>query len=197
VDDFLLGRMNEAERERFEAHLFECDACFRAVAGSEAVLAAVKRHGDRIFVPGAVPARRQPRPRKVWPYAAAVAALLLAAWIGFLPRHPGQEPMLASGTPGDAVRGGAMSGISPSGALPEAPAVLEWKALPAAGDYKVSLSGPGVEWSRDTTTARIEIPPDVRAKMVPGVDYRWKVKAFAREGGLLAVSQEAVFRIAE
>ncbi len=90
-----------------------------------------------------------------------------------------------------------MEGIAPVGQLAEAPVVLEWKPVGVAGDYTVTLTGPGLAWSERTASPRIEIPPDIRARMVRGGEYRWKVKAFARQGGLLAVSAEAAFRIAE
>jgi hypothetical protein len=199
IDDFLLGRMSAADQERFEEHLFQCDACFRETTGREAVLAAVRRHGARIFAPGAAaPAKPAARRRwmRLWPYA-ATAALLLAAWIGFAPgrRAGGRVPLAPPGS--DAVRGAAVALIAPSGALPAVPSALEWEPAGGAADYSVSLSGPGLAWSGRTAAARIEIPADIRARIVPGTEYRWKVRAFAPQGGLTAASPEASFRIAE
>ncbi len=200
VDEYLLGRLGEAETEGLEAHLFECDDCFQAAGGGEAVLAAVRRHGGRIFGPAAetVPLRPKRRAWRAWPFAAAAAAaLLLAVWIGLGPRRPGSG-MPSYGPPTEeSVRGGSLEGITPVGPLADAPSVLEWKPVGAAGDYTVILTGPGLNWSARAAAARIEIPPDVRAKMVRGGSYRWKVKAFASQGGLLAVSAEAAFRIAD
>lgn len=200
VDDFLLDRMSAADQEIFEEHLFQCDACFRETTGREAVLAAVRRHGARIFAPSAA-APAKPAARRgwirLWPYAATAAAVLLTAWIGFAPgrRAGGQVALAPPGS--DAVRGATVALIAPSGALAAAPSALEWEPAGGAADYSVSLSGPGLAWSGRTADARIEIPADIRARIVPGAEYRWKVRAFAPEGGLTAASPEAAFRIAE
>ncbi|MDD8026674.1 MAG: zf-HC2 domain-containing protein [Acidobacteriota bacterium] len=200
VDDYLLDRMSADDKGRFEEHLFQCGRCFRDVSEHEAVLAAVRKHGGRIFAPDArtAPARRISRRGfpPAWAYAASAAAVLLAIWIGFHPgnRDGGGVPLTPPSS--DAIRGGSMEGIAPAGVLPAAPSALEWKPAEEGLDYTVSLSGPGLAWSGRTAAGRIEIPPDIRAKLVPGIEYRWKVRAFAPQGGLAAVSRETVFRIA-
>lgn len=198
IDDYLLGRLDEAGKESLEAHLFECDDCFRAASGSEAVLAALRRHGGRVFGPAAdsAPSRPGRRALRAWPFAAAAAAgLLLAVWVGLGPHGSGAGTVPFAPPTEEGVRGGSLEGISPVGPRAEAPAVLEWEPVGAAGDYSVTLAGPGLAWSARTAAPRIEIPSDIRAKMVRGGEYRWKVKAFAPQGGLLAVSAEATFLI--
>jgi hypothetical protein len=201
LDDYLLNRMSGDDKNRFEEHLFLCDRCYRDVAEREAVLAAVRKHGGRIFAPEARPApakqsvwRGLPR---LWPYAASAAAALLAVWIGFHPGRPDVGKVPLTPPSGDAVRGGAVERLSPSGILTAAPAALEWQPAGPGMDYAVSLAGPGLAWTGRTAAGRIEIPPDIRARLVPGAEYRWKVRAFAPQGGLLAVSTEIAFRIAK
>lgn len=197
IDDYLLDRLSSPARDRFEEHLFNCDQCFRDVRERQAMLAAVRAHGPRIFAGRPVQHSGRLGWLRYWPYAFAGAAALLAAWIGLRPEPdlPDLAPLTAP--VGDAVRGAAVEMVAPLGLQPKTPAVLEWKPAGAGADYNVEIRGPGWDWSARSGEARLELPAEIRAKLLPGVEYRWKVRAFAPEGGLLAVSKDAVFRIAE
>lgn len=197
IDDFLLGRLLGPERDDFDEHLFNCNKCFRDVREREALLAAVRAHGRSIF---AVTSGRRPSRLgwlRNWPYAFAGAAALLAAWIGLRPGSSLPELLPLTAPVSDAVRGAGVETVAPLGAQTQAPAALEWKPAGAGASYTVTLSGPGLAWSGRTAAGRIELPAEIQAKLLPGVEYRWKVRAFAPEGGLLAVSEDAVFSIAE
>ncbi|MCX6561141.1 MAG: zf-HC2 domain-containing protein [Candidatus Aminicenantes bacterium] len=200
IDDFLLDRLGGPDRDRFEEHIFNCDRCFHDVFERGAILAAVRAHGGRIFSPEAIPAARKTPSRtaflRLWPYAAVAAAVLIAVWIGINPGRPDAGPLPLTAPVDDTVRGGSVELIGPLGALAQAPSALEWKTAGTGTDYSITLSGPGVAWSGRTAAGRIDLPADIRNKIVPGNEYHWKVRAFAPQGGFIGASQEGVFRIA-
>lgn len=197
IDDFLLDRMNGPDRERFEEHLFNCDRCFRDASERWTILTTVRAHGRKLFSAEAAP---KPRPRaaflRLWPYATAAVAVLIAVWIGINPGRPAPSLLPLTAPVDDTVRGGSVELVSPLGALTTSPSALGWKSAGTEVSYSITLTGPGLNWTGDASEARIDLPADVRSRLVAGVEYRWKVKAFARQGGFLGASQEGVFRIA-
>ncbi len=197
IDDYLMDRLSGPDRDAYEEHFFNCDECFRSVRDGQALLAAVRAHGRRIFVE--VPGRRLPRAGwlRHWPYAFAGAAVLFAAWIGLRPRPSMPDLMPMTAPVSDAVRGAAVVPIAPLGVQSLAPSVLEWKPAGPGTSYEVTLTGRGLSWSDRTTAGRIELPDAIRALLVPGQEYRWKVRAFAPQGGFLGASDYAVFRLAK
>lgn len=201
LDDFLLDRLSGPDRDRFEEHIFNCDRCFHDVSERGAILAAVRAHGGRIFSPEAIPAARKTPSRtaflRLWPYAAAAAAVLIAVWIGINPGRPDAGPLPLTAPVDDTVRGGSVELVGPLGALAQAPSALEWKTAGTGVGYSVTLTGPSLKWSGDATDVRIDLPADIRNKIVPGNEYHWKVRAFAPQGGLMGASHEGVFQISK
>jgi hypothetical protein len=192
IDDYLLKRLEESERDRFEEHYFNCAACFGALEGRDLLVRAVKAAGAP--VPAAEPARRREagiRILRPW-MAAAAAVLVLGIVFG-----PGLFHKRAAWTPptADTVRGGAIVAVAPRGDAPEAPAALEWKPMAEGIEYSVTLSGPGVEWSGRTRQSNIDLPEKIRGALRPGADYRWQVKAFAPQGYFTGNSETLTFRI--
>jgi anti-sigma factor RsiW len=195
LDEYLLGRLSDPDRDAFEEHFFNCKQCFRDVRDGQALLAAIRTHGQRIFADGK--ARRLPRAGwlRLLPYAFAGTAVLLAAWIGLRPRPQLPDLMPMTAPVSDAVRGAAVAPIAPLGSQSQAPSILEWQTAGTGTSYDVELHGPGLDWSARSAEARIELPADVRAKLLPGLEYRWQVRAFAPQGGFLGASEYAVFRL--
>lgn len=195
LDDYLLNRLNEADRASLEEHFFNCDACFRATVERDALLRALRSKGGELFGPEARPERRSLRSTVgLWLPAAAGAALLIIAALTFIPRFRSESPAFVPPTD-DTLRGGAVEIVAPRGTLAAAPAVLEWKAGPVGLDYTVTLRGPGLDWSGRTAESKLAVPEDVRQSIQTGADYTWQVKAFAEWGGLTANSAPVVFRV--
>lgn len=195
IDDYLLNRMDEPERARFEEHYFNCAACFGAVKERDLVVRAMKTSGMPAFA--AEPARRRPgsgwilRPRMA---AAGAAGLLLV--LGIL-IGPGlfQKPNPWIPPTNDAVRGGTIIAIAPLGDAAAAPAALEWRPLGEGVEYVATLTGPGVEWSGRTQETRIALPEPIRGALRPGAEYLWQVKAFAPQGFFTGTSGARMFRV--
>jgi len=83
---YLLGQLDESEREEFEKHFFECDSCFSQLQISLAIQ-------ERL--------RSQPQPRalargaflrRTWPWTPAVAALVLLLAAGLWWRTERRQP---------------------------------------------------------------------------------------------------------
>lgn len=72
AERYVLGKLNEAEAERFEEHFFECDGCFEEVQTIRAVREALRE------MPLAVPAR----PASRWPIRTLSWAAVLLLGIG-------------------------------------------------------------------------------------------------------------------
>jgi len=77
AERYLLGRLEGSELEAFEAHLFECAACFELVQTLSAVRGELARDRDGIVSAG------RPRPNR-WLVPIAAAAALLVATSGSL-----------------------------------------------------------------------------------------------------------------
>jgi hypothetical protein len=196
IDDYLLERMDESERTRFEEHYFNCSACFRAVQERDLALRAVKTAG----VPAFSAVRERPRRGAfgiLRPWTAAVGGVCLLFVFGVL-FGPGffRKPTPWIPPIEDAVRGGAIAAIAPLGDAAATPAALEWRPVGEGVEYAVTLTGPDVEWSGRTRESRIALPDATRRALRSGAEYRWQVKAFAPQGFFTGTSGTQTFRIA-
>jgi tetratricopeptide (TPR) repeat protein len=97
IEQYLLGRLTDADREAFEAHVFECDRCLGALETTRALREELSRQRAAILTE---PAGSRP----AWPWMLAAAAALLAAAVGsrawLLRSGPAEEPRaVVSGAP--------------------------------------------------------------------------------------------------
>jgi TolA-binding protein len=85
IEQYLLGRLSDADRDAFEAHAFECDRCLNALETMR-ILRAELRQQLATVAPEATTVRRWP-----WSWqgalAAAAAILVVALGIGWQLRH--------------------------------------------------------------------------------------------------------------
>ncbi len=196
VDVYVMGRMDEAEREHFEAHYFNCPDCFRTVEERDALVRVLRARGAEIFTAAPASVRKEafgPALRP-WLSAAAVTAVFIAAAILILGYRRAVPPQFTAPT-SDTVRGLNMAPVGPVGSVSESPAALEWQTAGPGVTYKITLQGEGVEWAAQTTDTRMVLPDDVRRRLRPGLDYTWQVRAFAEMGFLTGISPPVVFRI--
>lgn len=202
-DDYLFDRMEEKEKEAFEAHYFDCPACFDRLKERDEIRHVIR--SGAAFPPGTEPVFEKEekagfvrRPlslfvRRPWVWAGA-AAMMLAGVLILMPRGRGpvSEFVLVDG---ETLRGAAMSLVSPLGDVPAAPAAFEWRAVRGEVEYQVSLSGAEPLWKETTRDTRLVLPDDIKSRLSAGVAYTWQVKAFSREGTLVAASAKAAFTI--
>jgi hypothetical protein len=190
IDRYLLGRLTEEEKERFERHYFECPDCFRETTERALLVEAAKAAGPA-GTPFRVSAARRFSP--IWAAAAGAFVLLAAAALLFLPRSPTPPDFPDKGI--RSVRGEALELIGPSGAITGAPGELVWKPVEGAASYTAVIEGIDPAWTAETRDASVPVPPEVAARMSPGKTYFWRVKAYAAEGTLLASSARTPFTI--
>ena len=203
-DDYLLDRMEETEKEAFETHYFDCPACFERLKERDEIRHLIK--SGAVFPPGEEPVFEKEEksgifrrpvslsiPRPWWAWTGA-AALVLAGVLIFMPRPQGSVTEFVLDDT-ETLRGAAVNLLSPLGDIPGAPAAFEWRALGGEVEYQVSLSGAEPLWKETTRETRLSLPDDVKSRLSAGVVYSWQVKAFSREGTLVAASSKAAFTI--
>lgn len=202
IDGYLLNKLDREEAERFEEHYFNCSRCFAQLQARNELIQAVKTQGPSL-VEDISPAR--PRAfswaSDVWttlvnhPWVLApAAALFLAAILIFSPLSKEKTPSFVLN--GDSViRGQAINLISPIIDVSTPPLFFEWKKQGENLEYKISVFNSDLLWTATTRETRIQVPEEVRQKMIPGEKYSWQVKAFSPTGALLAVSSRVQFMI--
>ncbi len=203
IDDYLLNRMSQSEREKFEAHYFNCPACFEKLAERDELIAVIKEKGHMIFE-GIPESARESKPSilealsawmspKQWVVAAASAALILVVAIGVAPHLKKSTPQFFINN--DTVRGESITLISPVINVTSIPSEFKWESSGNDVEYKIYIYNSHPLWSGTTKDTSIVLPSEVRAKMVPGHKYSWQVKAFSAQGGLIAVSSRVPFQV--
>ena len=203
IDRYLLNRMGEGERNGFEEHYFNCASCFAKMAERDEVISVLKRERS-VFAAEERPAIETRTAAwhdrvfafftpKQWVLAGAAAALLVAVLI--------VTPLLRDTAPefvmnGDeTVRGGSLTLISPVIDINAVPAYFEWKKLGEDVEYQVSIYNAKLLWKTSTTDNTVSLPDDVKSRMVAGQRYSWQVKAFSKQGTLIAVSSRVQFTV--
>ena len=203
IDRYLLNRMGEGERNEFEEHYFNCASCFAKMAERDEVIGVLKRERS-VFAAEERPAIETRTAAwydrvvafftpKQWVLAGAAAALLVAV-LTFTPLLRNTPPeFVLNGE--ETVRGGSLTLISPVIDINAVPAYFEWKKLGEDVEYQVSIYNSKLLWKTSTTDNKISPPDDVKSRMVAGQSYSWQVKAFSKQGTLIAVSSRVQFTV--
>lgn len=203
IDLYLRGKLSETESAQFEEHYFSCPPCFQKTSERNELIEVIQRRGAFIFDPAA---SRRPEPRislgekvaafltpRRWVTAAVTAALLLVVALAVAPRFKSHGPDFVF-TGDETVRGESLAVLSPRGDVKAVPDSFEWKALNAAAEYQVTLSGLETLWTTTTQETKIALPEDLKNKLKAG-SYTWQVKAYSAQGTLLAASPKVLFKI--
>lgn len=130
-------------------------------------------------------------------FAAAAAALLLVATLGYLALD--REPGISAPPAGaDGYRSAGVQVVGPVGTVPAAPTRLEWKAVEGAARYDVSVLEVDrtVLWRTSCDEPSATLPDRVVAQFVPGKTVLWEVTARDRGGATVALSGMQQFRVA-
>ena len=160
----------------------------------------LRRREPEIFDGGRLkesPALRWQSFKRVLP-ALALAAVLLAVVGGIyltnqagpgLPRDIGSSP--------ETTRSLTIAVRGPIGDQAAVPARLQWQPVSGAARYRVRLSEVDRQeiWSSDTVDSAIDLPPDVRARIVPGKTLVWQVTAYGASNAPIAESSAERFRL--
>ncbi|MFQ6108577.1 MAG: zf-HC2 domain-containing protein [Candidatus Aminicenantales bacterium] len=204
IDDYLLNRLSLSDREKFEEHYFNCSHCFQEMRERNELIATIKHKGYSLFqdefmaeetkgIPWFETVRSYLTPRQ-WALAAVSAALVLVVIFGVIPNlRTTTSPHFFINE--DMVRGESITLISPVIDVPNVPSHFRWRSHGENVEYKIYLYNEKLLWTETTTNNFISLPEEVKKLMKPGETYSWQIKAFAQEGGLIAVSSRVRFKI--
>jgi hypothetical protein len=204
IDDYLLNKLPETQKDEFEKHYFNCSHCFQSMIEREEIISVIKHEGYSIFqdeylaeetktVSWLDTVRASLAPR-TWAVAAVSAALLLVVLFGVLPSLKTTSPRFFINE--DLVRGESITLISPVIDITNVPSQFKWRSHGEDVEYKIYLYNQKLLWTATTQENSIVLPESVKKLMTSGETYSWQVKAFAPEGGLIAVSSRVRFKIA-
>lgn len=179
VAAFVDGTLSDAERERAERHLAECDECREEVASCGRLVATMPiASARRIPYAGVIPL--------------AAAILIAVVW-----RRPADRSLDTARERGAASEGTRISLVAPApdAALALAAPQFVWRSIAGSAGYRVVIkdASGALVWSSDVADTSLAVPDSVALQ--PGRSYLWRVDG-QRTDGTTASSAETVFRVA-
>jgi TolA-binding protein len=168
LEEYLLDRLTEPDREEFEKHYFECASCFSQLRTRLAVQAELQRHP-------AIPARARGagfRLAWAWTPAFVMVALLLAVGVWWYSAQKHKPSRQASSSPPTASPELSVPSPQPS---PTAPPLEELARVEPPPYSEMVLRGAEDEGQEAFRTAMQNYSKEDYAKAIPGL--RAAVKA--------------------
>ena len=129
------------------------------------------------------------------PAVLGMAAVLIFLAVGL--QWQNSQPGLHAPSGTEVLRSNAISILAPSGDLQEVPNEIRWQSAPNAVKYEVSLMEVDHTnfWKTQTPENRIELPSQIRARIVPAKTLLCEVKAMDGLGHIVAESNIVRFRL--
>lgn len=137
-------------------------------------------------------------PRLAQVSLAAAAIILVVGAVLLFRSESSRPPLEARNQTGHEVfRSGSFTVLSPAGDLQERPKEIRWEQVPGAATYQVRLlEVDRVElWNVKTATDHVELPVEIRARIVPSKTLLCEVTAFDSAGKQLADTGTVRFRM--
>jgi anti-sigma factor RsiW len=210
------GLLPVAELQADEAHISACPNCLMELELLRAfTTSAAENNRDWAIDDAAGWLRRREKEifgepstvRKSWKKwlpagrlrpAVGLAAILLAAGIGYVLNAPG-APVLPGtvGTGSEATRSLRVRALGPTGDLSAIPERLTWETVAGARRYHARVMEVDRHeiWSADATAAAVDLPADLRARITPARTLEWQVTALDGAGQPIAASDVQRFRL--
>jgi hypothetical protein len=197
IDDYLLNRLDEDKKKKFEEHYFNCPSCFEKMVERDEVISSIKNNGDMIFQDeyAVEEAKRAAWFEKIvslltpkqWAAAAVSASFLIILgvvfYVIFNPKFRLEDYNLR----------GAQIMIKID--IETVPLRIEWSKAGEDVEYNIYIKDSGNElWSATTKENFTVLPDEVKSRMTLGKEYSCVVKAFSPPGSL-AASGETSFKI--
>ena len=192
IDSYLLNRLDEDKKKKFEEHYFNCPYCFEKTVERDELISVIKYKGDMIFQDQHVGEETKGvtwvekivslLTLKQWATAAVSAFLLLIIFCLIFYVIPNRGPTPPSfQKPDDHVERGTQIKIK------VVPSKIEWAKLGENVEYKIYIYRNGDKlWSTTTKENFIVLPEEVKKRMTLGEIYSCEVKAFSTQGPLKA-----------
>ena len=177
IGSYELDLLSEDERKRFEAHVVQCDHCFQDLYRTAPVISIMKPGGRALPDRSAVSVRvASPRWRRWALLMGTAAAVILLVYVArtFGPSEP-QERLRGN-------EDGSIVVYAPIGEVPK-PTELDWKIVPPAASYEVTITTAEGEiiWKGTTQAPPLKLPGPVRERLEPRGSYIWQVEAFGAD----------------
>ena len=146
---------------------------------------------------------RLPAPRRglleaaSWRPLAIAAAAILAVSVGYLAWQNREPTLPEPASTAESYRTGQITIVAPTGDVSVPPAELSWLAIPGAERYDISVLEVDRTplWQGTSSVSRVELPPAVIARFLPGKTVIWEVSALNPSGTAIAVSSAQRFRV--
>jgi len=192
IDNYLLNRLDEGKKKKFEEHYFNCPYCFEKMVERDELISVIKYKGDTIFHDEYVAEETKGvtwsekivslLTPKQWAAAAVSAFILLIIFCLILYVIPNRGPTPPPfPIPEDSTERGAQIKIK------VVPSKIEWSKLGEDVEYKIYIyHNRDKLWSTTTEENFVVLPEDVKKRMTLGEIYSCEVKAFSAQGPLKA-----------
>jgi hypothetical protein len=128
----------------------------------------------------------------------AMAAVLVAAVVVIQFRPTKDRPLPDTTQSGQEVlRSGGFAVLSPVGDIQEHPGEIRWEKIPKAVNYRVRVLEVDASelWKAETAADHIDLPPAVRARIVPAKTLFCEVTAFDASGSKIGETGRVRFRL--
>ena len=206
IDNYLLNRLSEEEKNKFEEHYFNCQSCFETMVERDELVSIIKGKGQSIFKDEYISeeAKGETWPEKIsslltlkqWATVAASAVIIAIFVFAILPMFKPSAPQFFINE--DKVRGESITLISPVWESDTVPAKFMWKTFSEDAEYKIYIYDNGfILWQSMTKENFIVLPEHVKKLLASGEIYSWQVKAFSQEGTLISVSSRVQFKVSK
>jgi hypothetical protein len=195
IDDYLLNRLDEKKKKKFEMHYFNCPHCFEKMAERDELISVIKYKGDMIFQDEYAVEETKGMTRfekivslltpKQWAATAVSSFLLLIIFCLFFYVIPDRGPTPPTfPVPDDSTERGEQIKIK------VIPSKIEWSKLCKNVEYKIYIYDNGDKlWSATTKENFVVLPKEVKKRMTPGKIYSCEVKVFCSQGALKTSSR--------
>ncbi|NIO48336.1 MAG: hypothetical protein GTN73_02685 [Candidatus Aminicenantes bacterium] len=200
IDNYLLNRLDEDKKKKFEEHYFNCSYCFEKMVERDELISIIKYKGDMIFQDKHLAEKAEGATQlekivslltpKQWATAAVSAFLLLiiCCFLFYVIPNRGPTPPSFSISDSSTERGAQIK-------IKVVPSKIEWSKLNEDAEYKIYIYNNGDKlWSTATKENFIVLPEEVKNRMTLGEIYSCEVKAFSAQGSLIA-SGKTQFKI--
>jgi len=211
------GALTLEERSRDEPHIAACPNCQAELALLQAFATPAVRDDEAKVVRWGVEELRRREPEifdsgppqdsnirrwdwfgRLRPVSTLAIVLLLLGSGYYLSNQDTPRLPADSGSSPEATRSLSVTVRGPIGDQTSVPARLQWEPVNGAARYRVRVSEVDRQeiWSGDAVGTGIDLPPDVRARIVPGKTLVWQVTAFSPSNAAMAESAAQPFRLA-
>ena len=136
----------------------------------------------------------RPHPRAAISMA---AACLVVGVIGAVYFQRGRTPEITGPDSSAVMRSSHIAPVGPVGDIDQPPSEFRWEAVPGAARYEFRLLEVDrtMVWSTQSANSQLDIPAEIRVRMVPARSFLWEVSALNSSGEKIGSTDLQTFHI--